>query len=51
MLDLTNPTLDFVAMGKAMGVPSCRVTTADELVAELRKSYSADGPTLIEAQI
>jgi acetolactate synthase-1/2/3 large subunit len=51
MLDLTNPTLDFVAMGKAMGVPSCRVTTADALVAELRKSYAADGPTLIEAHV
>jgi acetolactate synthase-1/2/3 large subunit len=51
MLDLTNPTLDFVAAGKSMGVPSCRVTTASDLVAELRKSFSAAGPTLIEAAI
>jgi len=34
-----------------MGVPSCRVTTADELVKELRRSFSTEGPTLIEAVI
>jgi acetolactate synthase-1/2/3 large subunit len=51
MLDLTNPTLDFVAAAKAMGVPACRVTTAGELVAELRRSYATEGPTLIEAVI
>jgi acetolactate synthase-1/2/3 large subunit len=51
MLDLTNPKLDFVSAGKSMGVPSCRVTTAAELVAELRKSFATPGPTLIEAII
>jgi acetolactate synthase-1/2/3 large subunit len=49
MLDLTRPGLDFVAMGQSMGVPSCRVTQADELVNALRRSLAADGPTLIEA--
>jgi acetolactate synthase-1/2/3 large subunit len=49
MLDLTGPVLDFVAMGQSMGVPSCRVTRADELVGQLRRSLAADGPTLIEA--
>jgi acetolactate synthase-1/2/3 large subunit len=51
MLDLTNPTLDFVSMGKSMGVPSCRVTQADELVRELRRSFATAGPALIEADI
>jgi acetolactate synthase-1/2/3 large subunit len=51
MLDLTEPTLDFVAMGQSMGVPSCRVTKADELVAQLQRSFAAEGPTLIEAAI
>jgi acetolactate synthase-1/2/3 large subunit len=51
MLDLTNPTLDFVAAGKSMGVPSVRVTTAAELAAELKKSYATPGPSLIEAVI
>ena len=49
MLDLTPPVLDFVAMGQSMGVPSCRVTQADELVNQLRRSLASDGPTLIEA--
>jgi acetolactate synthase-1/2/3 large subunit len=49
MLDLTRPVLDFAAMGQSMGVPSCRVTSADELVNQLRRSFAADGPTLIEA--
>jgi acetolactate synthase-1/2/3 large subunit len=51
MLELTNPVLDFVSMGKSMGVPSCRVTSADELVKELRRSFATEGPTLIEAVI
>jgi acetolactate synthase-1/2/3 large subunit len=51
MLDLTNPVLDFVAAGKSMGVPSCRVTTASDLVSELRKSFGSAGPSLIEAVI
>lgn len=49
MLDISPPTLDFVAMGQSMGVPSCRVSTADELVNELRKSFATPGPALIEA--
>jgi acetolactate synthase-1/2/3 large subunit len=49
MLDIDSPTLDFVAMGKSMGVPSCRVTTADELVKELARSFATPGPALIEA--
>jgi acetolactate synthase-1/2/3 large subunit len=51
MLDLTEPTLDFVSMGQSMGVPSTRVTKADELVAQLRRSFETEGPTLIEAAI
>ncbi len=31
------------------GVPSVRVTTADELVVALRRSYATPGPTFIEA--
>jgi acetolactate synthase-1/2/3 large subunit len=49
MLDLTNPALDFVAAAQSMGVPATRVTTADELVSALRRSFEAEGPTLIEA--
>ena len=34
---------------EAQGVPSVRVTTADELVEALRRSYATPGPTFIEA--
>jgi len=51
MLDLNNPALDFVALGKGMGVPSTKVSRADELVVALRRSYLTEGPTLIEVEI
>lgn len=49
MLDLDNPTLDLCALASAQGVPSVRATTADELVAALRRSYATPGPMFIEA--
>jgi acetolactate synthase-1/2/3 large subunit len=49
MLDLDEPTLDLCKLAEAQGVPSVRVTTADELVAALRRSYSTPGPMFIEA--
>ena len=35
MLDIDNPTLDFVALAKGMGVPARNVSTADEFNAAL----------------
>lgn len=49
MLDLTRPTLDFVDIAHGMGVPASRATTADEMADLLEKSFSEDGPALIEA--
>ncbi len=49
MLDLDEPTLDLCKLAEAQGVPSVRVTTADELVKALRRSYSTPGPMFIEA--
>ena len=49
MLDLDNPTLDLCAVATAQGVPSTRVTTAEELVTALHRSYATSGPTFIEA--
>jgi len=51
MLDLNNPAMDFVAMGKSMGVPSFRAETAEQLVDQLRRSVATPGPTLIEAML
>ena len=49
MLDLDEPTLDLCTLASAQGVPSVRVTTADELVLALQRSYSTPGPMFIEA--
>lgn len=49
MLDLDSPTIDLCALASAQGVPSTRVTSADELVTALRRSYATPGPMFIEA--
>jgi len=51
MLDLHDPTLDFVALARGLGVPAEHATTADELVALLERSFSEEGPMLIEAEL
>ncbi len=51
MLDLDEPTLNLSLLAQAQGVPSVRVTTADELVAALRSSYATPGPMFIEAML
>jgi acetolactate synthase-1/2/3 large subunit len=49
LLDLHRPTLDFVSLGRGLGVPAERATTAEDLAALLERSFSEDGPMLIEA--
>ncbi|GIX49241.1 MAG: hypothetical protein KatS3mg131_3452 [Candidatus Tectimicrobiota bacterium] len=49
MLDIDRPTLDWVAMAKAMGVPAARATDCETLLAQLRRGLAAPGPYLIEA--
>jgi acetolactate synthase-1/2/3 large subunit len=49
MLDLSGPTPDFTAISTGLGVPAVRVTTAEDLDRELRRSYAEPGPHLIEA--
>jgi acetolactate synthase-1/2/3 large subunit len=49
LLDLTPPALDFVHIAEGMGVPSRRVTTAEELADALRWAFGESGPHLIEA--
>ena len=51
MLDLDNPTLSLAGIASAQGVPSVTVTTADELVDALRRSYATPGPMFIEAMM
>jgi len=49
MLDLSGPTPDFTSISTGLGVPAVRVTTAEDLDRELRRSYAEPGPHLIEA--
>jgi acetolactate synthase-1/2/3 large subunit len=51
MLDLDDPALDLCAVASAQGVASTRVTSADELVSALQRSYATPGPTFIEAML
>ncbi|MBU6233115.1 MAG: acetolactate synthase large subunit [Acidobacteria bacterium] len=48
MLDLDNPQLDLCGLAASQGVPAQRVTSADELVVALQRSYATPGPTFIE---
>jgi acetolactate synthase-1/2/3 large subunit len=49
MLDLTNPTIDFLALARGLGVDATRATTAEELTAQLESAFATRGPHLIEA--
>lgn len=51
MLDLTNPSLDWVSLAKGMGVPGWRATTAEEFNRAFAASLAQKGPSLIEAVI
>ena len=50
-LDLSQPDLDFVALGNGLGVPSVRAGDASELTDALERAVSEPGPHLIEAPI
>jgi acetolactate synthase-1/2/3 large subunit len=51
LLDLTDPTLDFVALAQGMGVPARRVETAEALAAAVEESLAEPGPALIEVPL
>ena len=48
LTDLSNPDIDFCAIAKGLGVHATRATTNEELVAALRRSLAAPGPSLVE---
>ncbi len=49
LMRLDQPSLDFVALGRGMGVPAASVETVETLIAEFRKGLAHPGPYLIEA--
>ena len=51
MMDIGNPDLDWVSLANGMGVPACRVTSAEELNRQLAAYLAEPGPNLIEAVI
>jgi acetolactate synthase I/II/III large subunit len=51
LFSIGRPDIDWVAMGKSMGVPSSRATTLDMFGELLRKSYATEGPALIEISL
>lgn len=51
MLDLSRPDMNFTEISRGLGVPAVRVSTAEALVAELRRALAEPGPHLIEAMV
>jgi len=51
LLELSPPTIDFVALAIGMGVPASRATTCEELAAQLRAAFVEPGPHLIDAML
>ncbi|GIJ68902.1 acetolactate synthase large subunit [Virgisporangium ochraceum] len=49
MLDLTDPTPDYVHLARGLGLTAGRARTADDLVNLLRRAFQEPGPHLIEA--
>lgn len=51
MFDLTNPSIDWVAMASSMGMCAQSASTAEEFHEALREGLEREGPCLIEARI
>jgi acetolactate synthase I/II/III large subunit len=51
MLELDNPSLDFVALARGMGVDASRATTAEEFTEQLERALATPGPSLVEAMV
>jgi acetolactate synthase-1/2/3 large subunit len=49
MLEIGHPDLDFVKLSEGLGVPAVRAETAEELADALQRSFSEDGPHLVQA--
>lgn len=48
MLELTNPTLDWVQIAQGQGVPATRATTFGEFQKQFLEALNSSGPALIE---
>jgi len=51
LLDLSNPTIDWVSISEGMGVPAVRAETCEQLHDAMKEALAIKGPRLIEAII
>jgi acetolactate synthase I/II/III large subunit len=51
LFHIGRPDIDWVSLAKGMGVPAARATSLDILGDLLRKSFAAEGPSLIEISL
>ena len=51
MMDIDRPAIDWIAMGRSLGVSGVRVETADAFHAALLRSTAEPGPNLIELKL
>ncbi len=51
MLNIDNPTLDWVSLARGMGVSGRAVTTAEDFMKALAEAIAEQGPRLIEVQM
>ncbi len=51
LLDLTNPSINWVSISEGMGVPAVRASTVEEFLTAMQEALAVKGPRLIEAMI
>ena len=51
MMNLNNPTLDWVKIAEGQGVLAARATTAEDFHKHFEEALGSEGPRLIEAQV
>jgi len=51
MLDLTNPSLDWVKIAEGMGISASRATTTEEFQLQFATAMNNKGPCLIEVKL
>ena len=50
-MDIVNPSIDYQALARSMGVPSTRLTRAADIAPALEAALATDGPSLVEIVI
>jgi acetolactate synthase-1/2/3 large subunit len=51
LTDLGRPDIDWVALARGLGVPGCRVSTAEDCLTALRRANAEPGPYLLQADL